>query len=81
MIVVTDPDDRLVSFQSQREFVERVRLRGLPILQITAAAGDENFHELSSVGKRVAADCAKGVDDEALVKRYQDKTAPVASRR
>ena len=81
MIVLTDPDDRAVSFRSQREFVERVRSHALPILQITAAAGDENFHGLASVGKRLAADCAKGVDDETLIKRYQTKTAPVASRR
>jgi pimeloyl-ACP methyl ester carboxylesterase len=81
MIVLTDPDDRAVSSRSQREFVERVRSHGLPILQITAAAGDENFHGLASVGKRLAADCAKGVDDETLIKRYQTKTAPVASRR
>lgn len=81
MIVVSDPDDRVVSFRSQREFVERVRSRGLPILHITAAAGDENFHGLSSIGRRLTTDCAKGVDDETLIKRYQTKTAPVASRR
>jgi hypothetical protein len=81
MIVVSDPDDRAVSFHSQREFVERVRARGLPILHITAAAGDENFHGLASVGRRLATDCAKDVDDATLTKRYQDKPAPVASRR
>ena len=81
MIVLTDPDDRFVSARSQREFVERVRSRGMPILQIMAAAGDENFHGLSSIGKRVASDCAKGVDDETLIKRYQNKAAPVAERR
>src|SRR5712671_617317 len=81
MIVLTDPDDRTVSFHSQREFVERVRSRGLPILHITAAAGDENFHGLASIGRRLAADCAENVDDETLIKRYQTKTAPVAGRR
>jgi len=81
MIVVSDPDDRWVSFHSQREFVERVRSRGLPILHITAAAGDEDFHGLASIGRRLAMDCAKGVDDETLVNRYQTKAAPVASRR
>src|SRR5204863_1933337 len=81
MIVVSDPNDRWVSFHSQREFVERVRSRGLPILHITAAAGDEDFHGLASIGRRLATDCAKGVDDETLINRYQTKAAPVASRR
>ena len=53
----------------------------VPILHITAAAGDENFHGLASIGRRLAADCAKNVDDETLIKRYQTKTAPVAGRR
>ena len=81
MIVVSDPEDKLVSFRSQREFVERVKSKGLPILQITAAAGDADFHGLASVGRRVASDCAKGLDDDALIKRYQNKTAPIVSRR
>jgi dienelactone hydrolase len=78
MIVISDPDDHRVSFRSQREFVERVKAAGLPILHIVAAAGDENFHGLSSQGHRVAADCARDVDDDALIAKYQNKTAPVA---
>jgi hypothetical protein len=81
MIVVSDPEDKIVSFHSQHEFVERVKSKGLPILQITAAAGDADFHGLTDVGHRVAYDCAKGLDDEMLIKRYQNKTAPVVSRR
>jgi hypothetical protein len=81
MILVSDPDDKNVSFHSQREYVERVKSKGLPILQITAAAGDPNFHGLASVGRRVASDCAKGIDDETLLKRYQNKTGPIVSRR
>jgi pimeloyl-ACP methyl ester carboxylesterase len=81
MIVMSDPDDKIVSFRSQREYVERVKSKGLPILQIMAAAGDEYFHGLASVGRRVASDCSKGVDDETLIKRYQNKTTPVVSRR
>ncbi|HLQ92373.1 MAG TPA: SEL1-like repeat protein [Xanthobacteraceae bacterium] len=76
MVVLADPDDRIVSARSQREFVDRVRSRGLPILHITAAAGDEDHHGLASIGRRLVADCAKGVDDEVLIKRYQDKVAP-----
>jgi hypothetical protein len=81
MIVVSDLEDKVVSFHSQHEFVERVKSKGLPILQITAAAGDADFHGLASVGRRVAYDCAKGLDDETLTKRYQNKTAPIVSRR
>jgi len=59
MVVLADPDDRIVSARSQREFVDRVRSRGLPILHITAAAGDEDHHGLASIGRRLVADCAK----------------------
>ncbi len=76
MIVMSDPDDRRVPYNSQREFVERVRTKGLPILHITAAAGDGQSHELGSAGLHVAADCAKGSDDMALVRRYQTKAPP-----
>jgi dienelactone hydrolase len=76
MIVLSDPDDRIVSFRSQREFVERVKQKGMPILHVTAAAGDKGFHGLTGQGLRIAADCAKNVDDDALVARYQNKPAP-----
>jgi hypothetical protein len=79
MIVVSDPEDKVVSFRSQREFVERVKSKGLPILQITAAAGDTYFHGLASVGRRVASDCAKGLDDDTLIKRYQNKRPRLSS--
>src|SRR5262249_9878461 len=36
LIVISDPDDQVVSFRSQREFVERIRSKGIPILQISA---------------------------------------------
>jgi hypothetical protein len=52
----------------------------LPILHITAAASDEDFHGLGQQGHRLAIDCAADMDDDALVKKYQNKTAPVANR-
>ena len=81
LIVVSDPDDKVVSYRSQREFVERVRARGLPIMHITAAAAvaDKNAHDLHLQGLRVAAACAKGIDDGALVARYQNKTIETPS--
>ena len=81
MIVISDPDDRVVAFRSQREFVDRVKAKGVPILHITMAAGDDKFHGLSSQGRQVAVDCAKDVDDEALTAKFQTKAAPVVSRR
>ena len=39
IVVMSDPDDRFVSFRSQREFVERVRSAGLPILHISRRGG------------------------------------------
>jgi ABC-type thiamine transport system substrate-binding protein len=74
LIVMSDPDDQLVSFRSQREFVERVRAKGIPILQITADSGAKEFHGLHNESQRLAADCAKGLNDEALVARYQNKS-------
>ncbi len=74
LIVVSDPDDRVVSFRSQRDFVDKAKAKGLPVLQITAAANDAKFHGLSSVSHRIATDCAKDTDDETLVKTYQNKT-------
>ena len=80
MIVLSDPRDRFVLFRSQREFVERVKKKGLPILHITASAEDKDFHGLVRLGHQVATDCAKGADDEALVTRYQAAPASVAHR-
>jgi pimeloyl-ACP methyl ester carboxylesterase len=80
MIMLSDPKDRIVSFRSQREFAERVKAKGLPLLHVTASAGDKEFHGLSGQGHRVATDCAKGMDDEALVARHQAKPALAARR-
>jgi dienelactone hydrolase len=80
LFVLSDPEDRFVSYRSQREFVERVRGAGLPIVQIAAMANDEDRHGLQSEGLRLAADCAKGVDDQTLISRYQTAQPPVAQR-
>jgi pimeloyl-ACP methyl ester carboxylesterase len=76
IVVISDPDDKRVPYRSQREFVERVRANGLPVLHVAAAAGDGRAHELGSVGLRLAADCANGMDDMALTRRYQTKVPP-----
>jgi hypothetical protein len=76
LVVVSDPDDKVVSFRSQREFVDRVKARNLPIVHITAVARDDRSHNLHAHGIRLAVDCAKGMDDRALVAKYQTKPPP-----
>src|SRR5947208_2621878 len=76
MIVMSDPDDQLVSFHSQREFAERVRAKSLPVLQVSADSGTENFHGLHNESQSMAIDCAKDMDDSALVAKYQNKATP-----
>jgi pimeloyl-ACP methyl ester carboxylesterase len=76
MIVMSDPDDQLVSYHSQHEFAERVRAKSLPILQVSADSGTENFHGLHNESQSMAIDCAKDMDDSALVAKYQNKATP-----
>ncbi len=76
MIVMSDPDDQIVSFRSQREFADRVRAKGLPILHVSADAGTESFHGLHNESQNMAIDCAKDMDDNALAAKYQNKAAP-----
>jgi hypothetical protein len=79
LVVMSDPDDKRVSFHSQREFVERAKAKGLPILLVTAAAGDKDFHGLIAPAIRLATDCANEMDDADLLRRYQDKVPRSAS--
>src|SRR5262249_40396348 len=46
---------------------------GLPVQQIFAAATDPGAHDLSRAGLLVATDCARGVKDDAIVSKYQNK--------
>jgi pimeloyl-ACP methyl ester carboxylesterase len=76
MIVMSDPDDQNASYRSQREFVERVRARNLPILHVSADSGAKYFHGLHNDSQQIAIDCAKNMDDDALIAKYQNKAAP-----
>ena len=78
MVVMSDPDDQLVSFHSQWEFAERVRAKSLPILHVSADSGTESFHGLHNESQSMAIDCAKGMDDSALVAKYQNKATPAS---
>ena len=78
MIVMSDPDDQLVSFHSQWEFAERVRAKSLPILHVSADSGTESFHGLHNESQSMAIDCAKDMDDSALIAKYQNKATPAS---
>src|SRR5262249_4839757 len=73
IIVVTDSDDVVISARSQTAYVRRASAAGLPVQQIFAAATDPGAHGLSRAGLSVAADCARGVKDDAIVSKYQNK--------
>ncbi|SFJ72446.1 alpha/beta hydrolase [Bradyrhizobium sp. Gha] len=58
LFVVSDRNDKVVSYRSQLEFVERVKAYNLSITQVTATATDKNSHDLFYQGLRLAVDCA-----------------------
>src|SRR5262249_43059464 len=46
LFVVSDRNDKIVSYRSQLEFVERVKAHNLPITHVTATATDKDHHGL-----------------------------------
>jgi pimeloyl-ACP methyl ester carboxylesterase len=76
LIVISDPDDKVVPLRSQREFVDRVRAKGVPILHLTTAATDKLSHSLQNQALWVAHRCAKGSDDNEIIALFQTK--PIA---
>jgi pimeloyl-ACP methyl ester carboxylesterase len=77
IIVVTDPDDVIISARSQTAYVMRASAAGLPVRQIFVAAPDYNAHALWRVGLTVAADCARGISDDVIVSKYQNKVPEI----
>jgi pimeloyl-ACP methyl ester carboxylesterase len=73
VIVVTDPDDVLISARSQTLYAKRLVAAGLPVRQVFAAAPDANAHGLFRVGRQIAASCAKGMAEDMIVATYQNK--------
>jgi hypothetical protein len=67
LFVVSDRNDKLVSYRSQLEFVERVKAHSLPITHVTATATDKDSHDLFAHGHRLAADCANEARDQVVV--------------
>jgi hypothetical protein len=51
-------------------------VKSLPILHVSADSGTENFHGLHNESQSMAIDCAKDMDDSALIAKYQNKAIP-----
>jgi hypothetical protein len=66
LFVVSDRNDKVVSYRSQLEFVERAKAHNLPITHVTATAADKTSHDLFSYGHRLAVDCANETRDQVL---------------
>ena len=79
LFVVSDRNDKLVSYRSQLEFVERVKAHNLPITHVTATATDKNSHDLFDHGLRLAVDCANEARDQVVVNKGSDQV-PVSLR-
>ena len=79
LFVVSDRNDKRVSYRSQLEFVERVKAHNLPITHVTATATDKDSHDLFLQGLRLAVDCANEARDQVVVNKGSDQV-PVLLR-
>jgi hypothetical protein len=73
LFVVSDRNDKLVSYRSQLEFVERVKAHNLPITHVIATATDKDSHDLFLQGLRLAVDCANEARDQVAVNKGLDQ--------
>jgi pimeloyl-ACP methyl ester carboxylesterase len=69
LFVVSDPNDKLVSYRSQLEFVVRAKAHNLPITHVTATATDKNSHGLFAYGHQLADNCAHDAWEAEEVER------------
>jgi pimeloyl-ACP methyl ester carboxylesterase len=74
LFVVSDRNDKLVSYSSQLEFVERVKAHNLPITHVVATATDKDHHGLFSRGHQLAVDCAQNLEAERVWAVSKDTT-------
>jgi len=73
IFVVTDPDDTVISARSQTAYVKQLAAAKLPVRQIFIAASDASAHLLDREARQVLAACAKGMADDAIVAKFQNK--------
>ena len=74
VFVLIDPDDVVISARSQTSYVRRATAAGLPVRQVFIAAPDAQAHALWRAGREIAVGCAKGMSEDAIVAKYQNKT-------
>lgn len=69
IFVVGDPLDRSVSFESQKEFQEKLVAAGIPATLLTTQASDKMHHRIAPQAQRVAAWCKAGMNDADIQAR------------
>jgi hypothetical protein len=80
LFVVSDRNDKIVSYRSQLVFVDWVKAHNLPITHVTATATDEDSHGLSDHGLRIALNCASPEREADVVLYEQDAAEPQGKR-
>jgi len=66
VFVLADPQDELVSFDSQKEFHEKLLGIGVRSTMLTGQASDEHHHNLALIGQRIAGWCESGKTEEEI---------------
>jgi hypothetical protein len=69
IMVVTDPEDRIVAAESQTGFVARLHEVGGRARQFFVTATDRNRHAVTAYAVSAAAGCMRGDSDEAIEQR------------
>ena len=69
IFVLGDPLDRSVSFDSQKEFHEKLVAAGIASTVLTAVAKDKMHHRIAPEAQRVASWCKAGVSDAEIQTR------------
>ena len=67
--IVGDPRDRSVSFDSQKEFQQKLVASGAPAILLAAQANDKMHHRIAPEAQRVASWCKAGLSDVEIQNR------------
>lgn len=71
IFIVGDPQDRSVSFESQREFHDKLVAAGIRSTLLTAEAKDKMHHRIAPEAQRVAGWCRAGLSDAEIQARLK----------
>jgi hypothetical protein len=67
ILVVTDPQDKVVTIQNQNPFVEQLRSAGGQVDQFFVNATDDEHHFTTPHAEQVMADCLRGAGHDEIV--------------